>query len=254
MKLIISGGSATRTCEWSGYALLRDNVQHFLEDGEPTARFSALHSIERAVDDGEGVVEAGRLRGEVLRAWYALSRIRLQDAAVSLRTRAILTGSADMPAVRGTVRAERVGWQLPVDPLEAIRVVDAARSFTAAVLELTANAVDGDTLAVRRDGSPPRFAAKPNQRGHSLASAGHGLARLGLKSLLVAVLAAGCGGSLPPVEASSPAVLAEQEASERSEERGKAGEEHPLVAPPPAYGNKVVKLHARSTVSVAREQ
>jgi len=158
MKLLLIGRAGARTCEWSGYALLRDNVQHFIEDGEPSERFASLHALEKAVDQGGTVVDAACLRGEVLRAWYALSLIPLELAAVSIRTRAILTGSAHVPPARGTVLAEQVGWELPASAGGPDAVADAASRFVATVLELTEQAVDGDELEVRREGPPPRFA------------------------------------------------------------------------------------------------
>jgi hypothetical protein len=159
MKLLFVGHAGSRACDWSAYALLRDNVQHFIERGEPSERFAALHGIERAVDDGGCFVDAARLRGEALRAWYALRGVPLNEAAVSLRTRAILAGSTEAPAVRGTVRAQQVGWELPVESNEATPVAHAAKRFITAVLALTDRAVDGDRLEIRRFGVPPRFAA-----------------------------------------------------------------------------------------------
>lgn len=159
MKLILDGHGGARACDWSGYALLRDNVQHFIEEGTPTPRFAALHEIETAVDAGRCSVDAARLRNEVLRAWYMLWAVPLVRAAVSLRTRAILTGSDEVPPVDGTVCAERAGWQLPVDSAGSEPVAGAAKRFVAVVLSVTDQAGKGDVVEVRRHGSPPRFAA-----------------------------------------------------------------------------------------------
>lgn len=157
----MGGSSGSRSCDWSVYALLRDNVQHFIESGRPGARFSALHAMESAVDEGESVVDALRLRAEIQRAAQALSQVRMEDAAVSLRTRAILTASAAQPSLRATVRARAVGWQLPTDPDGASRVIDAAHDFIDAVLELTQHSVEGETIGARREGAAPRFASAP---------------------------------------------------------------------------------------------
>lgn len=35
MKLMITTRNGVRICDWEGYALLRDNVQHCLEQGQP---------------------------------------------------------------------------------------------------------------------------------------------------------------------------------------------------------------------------
>jgi hypothetical protein len=158
MKLELSGRAGSVTCDWTSYALLRDNVQHFLEKGTPSGRFAALHTIENAVDIGSGSVDAAGLRGEVLRAWYALWKVGVGDAAVSLRTRAIVTESAGEPPVRGTVVARQAGWNLPERVGGRLRVPEAAKRFVVAVLRLTEQSTDGDRLEIRRLGLPPRYA------------------------------------------------------------------------------------------------
>jgi hypothetical protein len=129
MRLVISTPGGARACDWESYALLRDNVQHYLEQGVPSERFAALHAIELAVDEGVQRVDAARLRGEVLRAWSALWDIELQDAAVSLRTHAILTDGSAGAAVRGTVQARLAGWALPLQGAEQARIPQAAARF-----------------------------------------------------------------------------------------------------------------------------
>ena len=135
MKLVLSSSKGTHQCAWAAFALIRDNVQHYLEHGQP-GRFVALHQLENAVDNGSCLVDGARLRSEVLKAVYALSDIALSDAAVSLRSYAILTGSSQ-PAVRGTVNARAVGWRLPVQASEFASVTSAAHAFVKCVLDLT---------------------------------------------------------------------------------------------------------------------
>jgi hypothetical protein len=149
MKLLIRSRSGSRVCDWQSYALLRDNVQHFLEDGQPGDRFPALHDVEHAVEGDPQVIDAARLRGELLRAWCALWKVRLESSAISLRTRAILTGNRELPLARGTVPAGRVGWQLPLTGNAIEPVPQVARRFIRSVLVLTDAAVDGDVLEVR---------------------------------------------------------------------------------------------------------
>ncbi len=149
MKLVIEGRAGTRICDWESFALLRDNVQHYIEGGAPSARFAAMHEIERAVDEGEHLVDASRLRGEVLRAWTALWKVRLEEAAISLRTRAIMTGSAEPSPCRGTVPAHQVGWALPVQGHTTSPVPRAAQTFIRAILALTPDAVDGEQLRIK---------------------------------------------------------------------------------------------------------
>jgi hypothetical protein len=159
MKLLLSRRAMSYACDWREYALVRDNVQHFIEGGEPSRRFAALHGMERAVDAGSATVDAAQLRGEVLRAWYALSGVPAANAAVSLRTRVILTGNARGPARRKTAAAAPLGWSLPVALAPGERVAEGGKRFVATVLALTQDAVDGDTIEVRREGHAPRHAA-----------------------------------------------------------------------------------------------
>jgi hypothetical protein len=237
-------GHGSRACDWSGYALLRDNVQHFIEGGEPTDRFTALHGIERAVDDGQCFVDAARLRGEVLRAWYALSRVPLEQAAVSLRTRAILTASTEAPTARGTVLAQKIGWALPVNLDGSEAVAEAAKSFVTAVLALTERVVDGDRLEVRRYGAAPRFAEYAPDGEQAMASVRRPTVMgLALKTACVGLLAVGCSAGWTPPPKAPPGGDVEQK-STNVEQRPDRDEHDPVFAPPPAYGNKVVRRQA----------
>lgn len=157
MNFVIVGPTGSGKCTWSSYALLRDNVQHFIEKGEPGPRFRALHGLERAVDEGAHRVSAARLRGELLRACVALRQVDLQNAAISVRTRALLTGSATRPETRDTAQARAMGWELPLTDADTTPVPRAARDFVGVVLALTANAVDGDMIEIRAEGAAPRF-------------------------------------------------------------------------------------------------
>ncbi len=146
-------------CDWESFALLRDNVQHFVEGGVQSGRFSALHGIARAVDGDAYAVDAVRLRLEVLQAWSALWPVRVDGAAVSSRTRAIREGrpvptggSVTGPVLDEVDLAQFVG-QLS-EP-----VPKAAEAFVATVLSLTNASVAGDKLEVRRMPSARRPAS-----------------------------------------------------------------------------------------------
>jgi hypothetical protein len=138
--------------------LLRDNVQHFLEEGSPLPRFRALHALERAIDAEPQRVDASRLRGEVLLAWSALWWKNVEDAAISPRTRAVLTHSSELPETDRTMTAKDVRWDLPIAAPAETPIPKAASRFVHAVLSLTTTAEDGDWLSVRRVGDAPHFA------------------------------------------------------------------------------------------------
>jgi hypothetical protein len=159
MKLVITGRSGAGMCDWDSFALLRDNVQHFVEGGVQSGRFSALHGIARAVDGHSCKVDAVRLRLEVLQASSALWPVSVEGAAVSSRTRAVREG-ATVPAA-ASVTSPAIGT---VDLLQfagdrSAPVPRAADSFISAVLSLTKAAVAGDVLEVRRMPSARRPAA-----------------------------------------------------------------------------------------------
>jgi len=152
MQLIFKSPRGETLLDWSEYALLRDNVQHYLESGPGQTAFAALHAVERVVDGVPGSVSAVGLRRELQRAWSALADLKLAESAVSLRTRAILTGCDRPPAVRGTVIARQTGWSLPVvgeddQPLRAH-----IGSFVAALLTITECAATTDDVSVTRAG------------------------------------------------------------------------------------------------------
>lgn len=164
MKLIVKGAKGKRVFDWGSYALVRDNVQHFIEYGRPNGRFPELHGIESAVDGGSYVADASRLRGEVLRATAALAALPLTEAALTSRTRAIMIGSHCAPQPRPSIDARLAGWDLPVS-LGLGRCPDSRRRpFIEAVLSLTSEAVDGDLLQVRRVGDAPAFARASDTR------------------------------------------------------------------------------------------
>jgi hypothetical protein len=142
--------------------LIRDNVQHLVENGIPSERFAALHEIESAVDGETCIVPAARLRAEVEQAWRALRGLRLRQAAVSLRTRAIMTNCPEKPNVRGTAPARQTGWELPVQADGAVEVCSAARSFFEAVSEVTASAAGGEHVTITLAGGRPRYASAPD--------------------------------------------------------------------------------------------
>jgi len=136
--------------DWSEYALLRDNVQHYLESGPEQARYDALHAVERAVDGEPSQVNALGLRNELERAWSALAGLTVAQSAVSLRTRALLTGCERAPAVRGTVVARLTGWPLPLVADDTQPLQARLATFVESLLTITARATPTDDVYVAR--------------------------------------------------------------------------------------------------------
>lgn len=163
LKLVFTGRAGAGLCDWESFALLRDNVQHFVEGGVQSGRFSALHGIARAVDGDPYAVDAVRLRLEVLQAWRALWPVRVDGAAVSSRTRAIREGRPVPPggSVTGPALDEVDLTQFAAHLSEP--VPKAAEAFVATVLSLTNAAVAGDLLEVRRMPSARRPSAGSNE-------------------------------------------------------------------------------------------
>jgi hypothetical protein len=233
LRLVLALGTTSHECEWSRYALFRDNVQHFIESGKVTSRFSALHSIEMAVMDGSQSVNAARLRGEVLGAIFSLGGLSLDRAAISLRTRAIMTGNTRAPLIRGTALANQVGWGLPISAPGETSVLSVTKPFAVAVLALTAAAEDGDMVEVRREGKPPAL-AQDGATSSADSGGGHGFgpASFGLAALLLAC-------SATPIR---PPASVDETQLQTKQEQLEPNERPPVVAPPPAYGHKVVRV------------
>lgn len=151
MKLIIESPRAVAQVAWSDFALMRDNVQHYLESAPGTQRYPNIHAFERAVDNGSADVDALQLRSEVQKAWEGLRGLGLSESAVSLRTHAILMG-CEPPPIRGSVIATQALWELPVPAADDESLQNAVKSFVAAVLDLTDYAEEGECLRVVLDG------------------------------------------------------------------------------------------------------
>jgi hypothetical protein len=152
MQLVFQSGNGSRCVAWSQYALLRDNIQHYLESGPGQPKFTALHAIERAVDGDVAPLPALELRRELQRAWSALASMPLAESAVSLRTRAILCGFG-LPPVRGTLKARLSGWSLPVEGDAGDTLHKHLRTFVESVLVLTDGVRAHDRVLVCREDS-----------------------------------------------------------------------------------------------------
>jgi hypothetical protein len=150
MQLIFRSRRGSSTIDWSEYALLRDNVQHYLESGPGRTLFAALHAVEHAVDGEARNVSALELRRELQRAWVALGDLKLEQSAVSFRTHAILTGCDQPPPVRGTVLAKVIGWPLPVVGHDEQLLRSHVANFIGALLTITERSEITDDVRVTR--------------------------------------------------------------------------------------------------------
>lgn len=149
MSLAFTGPAGTAEHRWIVYALLRDNVQHYLEEGgAPRGDFEAIHTIDSALG-GSGVsVNALRLRQELDRALALLSR-PVALLAVSSETRAILDRSwrpADAGDRRTTAADGRVSipWLSP----QARTLDDVFGNLIRSLLSITAGATESDLVEV----------------------------------------------------------------------------------------------------------
>jgi hypothetical protein len=145
LSFIGPGGSCER--RWIVYALLRDNVQHHLEDGTPTAAFATLHALGDALAKGEISVPIGALRAELDRVAPLLKR-PVADLAVSSRTRAVCALELPLTSDRGTELASGVGWEPPISLASVATLGDAFGSLVDELLRITADAAEDARLTV----------------------------------------------------------------------------------------------------------
>jgi hypothetical protein len=108
MSLTFSGPGGTVECRWIAYALLRDNVLHYLEGGTPSGRFAALHGISLALGSSSVKVLASELGRELSRARSLCDR-PIDDLALSARTFAVIAHTWPPPAARETKLASEFG-------------------------------------------------------------------------------------------------------------------------------------------------
>ena len=114
MNIVFSGPLGDYGIACAQALLFRDNVQHHLQGGLPSPGYPLIHAIADAPLSGEVArLGADDLWEEVSHAFESIRRIGIDDLAVSIRTRAVLTNRR-APIVRGTVLARLTSWRLPV--------------------------------------------------------------------------------------------------------------------------------------------
>jgi hypothetical protein len=118
MSLCFLGPRGSVEQPWIAYALLRDNVQHYLEKGRPSSAFEATHSIADALGGGRVVLPARTLRAELERARAALAGRAISDLAIGPRTRGVIDRTWPPPnagdtTLLGDDRSKVVPWISP---------------------------------------------------------------------------------------------------------------------------------------------
>ncbi|WP_437737493.1 hypothetical protein [Sorangium sp. So ce1335] len=114
MSLSFSGPKGWIEQRWIVYALLRDSIQHHLEDGRPGEAFSAIHGAAGALGGQRVMLPARKLHDELRRAQAALAGRPIDALAISGRTRAVISLSWPPPEERETMLVRDWGDSVPL--------------------------------------------------------------------------------------------------------------------------------------------
>jgi hypothetical protein len=90
MSLSFSSPAGAFEIRWIVYALLRDNVAHHLERGEPGGRFANLHRIAEALGGESISLPAVALHREAIAIEDELLALPVSQLAISASTRAVI--------------------------------------------------------------------------------------------------------------------------------------------------------------------
>lgn len=124
MNIVFSGPFGDFGIGCTHALLFRDNVQHHLQGGLPGPGYPLIHAFADAPISGEVVrLGADAFWEEVSHGFESIRGIGIDDLAVSIRTRAVLTNKR-APIVRGTVLARLTSWRLPVVTTGALTLGD----------------------------------------------------------------------------------------------------------------------------------
>ena len=148
MSLAFSGPRGSFEIRWIVYALLRDNVQHYLEGGKPSASFTTVHQIAEALGGREVNVNAQQLHTEIARAQQALLNRPTSELAISARTRSVLTLNWPPPAERQTLLLRDTQLLLPVTD-DTDTFDDIFGALVRELLEITSEASESDVVSIR---------------------------------------------------------------------------------------------------------
>jgi hypothetical protein len=149
MSLSFTGPSGTAEHRWIVVALLRDNVQHYLENGcTAGAEFPCIHAVDHALGGSPITVNALTLRRELERASTLLAR-PIRDLAISTETRAIIDGSwrtKASPADRTTFAAGSAA--IPWLPSQGRSLDDIFGNLVRSLLAVTTGAREPDLVEI----------------------------------------------------------------------------------------------------------
>jgi hypothetical protein len=142
--------------------LFRDNVQHHLQGGIPSPGFARLHRVADVVSPPSAErVPASELWEDVSVGFARIRNVERRELAMSIRTRAILTRTPVLPAVRGTALVRLTGWRVPVPTIDAPYLGDLFAGLVTRLAALTSSGRVGWEVEVRA-GSPAAGASPPS--------------------------------------------------------------------------------------------
>jgi hypothetical protein len=90
VSLTFTAANDSLEIRWIVYALIRDNVQHHLEEGKPGARFEAIHRAADALGGTPVKLRAGQLAEELAAVEATLLARPIAVLAMTARTRAVI--------------------------------------------------------------------------------------------------------------------------------------------------------------------
>ncbi|WP_437291096.1 hypothetical protein [Sorangium sp. So ce406] len=114
MSLSFSGPKGWIEQRWIVYALLRDSIQHHIEDGRPGEEFAAIHGAAGALGGQRVMLPARKLHEELRRAQAALAGRPIDALAISGRTRAVISLRWPPPKERETMLVRDWGDSVPL--------------------------------------------------------------------------------------------------------------------------------------------
>ncbi len=146
MSISLIGPKGTYEFPWIRYALLRDNILHYLEHGVCTPAFTETYKIGISIGGSPALLSAQKLREEISRA-QALCLLPIDKLAISARTLAVLRFESSLPEGPPT-RVVGVDLNLPWLSNKSQQLSDVFGDLVTALLEITEGASDSDTVEV----------------------------------------------------------------------------------------------------------